>query len=115
MIGKLQTFYHLAQNGDEKRLRKPTYYFDVGVDDQLGFADDNAALSSVLAAREIPHTFSLRPGKHGASFIEANIEYGLGFMSQLYVRYLINHQQSNEPFFACIWFLWSFEHLLLVF
>lgn len=73
---------YLALTADAEALRSVEFYFDVGMEDHLGFADDNAALSQALAKRSIPHTFVLRTGGHGGSFVEANIDHAIRFLSQ---------------------------------
>lgn len=72
---------HLARMLGTDQLKRSQYYFDVGIDDHLGFADDNAALSQALAARDIPHLFGLREGGHGGDFVVANMDAALRFLA----------------------------------
>lgn len=81
-LWKAQNPLHLALNSDPQDLRLVRYYFDVGVDDQLGFADDNAALSQSLSKQGVPHIFAIRNGRHGSAFVEANINQAMQFLSR---------------------------------
>ena len=73
---------YLALNSNPQDLRSVRYYFDVGVDDELGFADDNAALSQSFSNQGIPHIFALRSGRHGREFVESNIDHAMQFLSR---------------------------------
>ena len=70
-----------AQELPQAELRKTEYYFDVGRDDQLGFDSSNSDLSHILSERDIPHTFSLKDGRHGADFVTANMSDALTFLT----------------------------------
>lgn len=73
---------HIASVSDLEELRSVKFYFDVGIDDALGFDDDNAALSQVLSEKGIPHTFSLRSGGHDSEFIRANMGKAMQFLAE---------------------------------
>lgn len=71
-------FHAVSMPADD--LKKANYYFDVGVDDHLGFAQRNAALSAALSKKGVPHTFALREGGHNAAFTIRNIPNSLNHM-----------------------------------
>lgn len=72
----------LAEETDVEKLKLTSYYFDVGRDDQLGFADDNVALSSILSFRNVPHEFVLREGLHNGDFVRENLRYSIEFLAE---------------------------------
>jgi S-formylglutathione hydrolase FrmB len=68
----------LAAKADPKTT--PALYFDCGADDRYGLAAGNRHLHDTLAARGVPHTFTLPPGDHGYEFVRARIEESLRFL-----------------------------------
>ncbi len=73
---------HLAATQDTSRLASLELYFDVGVDDHLGFQRTGAQLSNIVAGRGVPHEFALRRGGHGSAFTSANLPRSVKFLLQ---------------------------------
>ncbi len=71
---------YLAATQDTSRLASLELYFDVGIDDHLGFQRTGAQLSNILAERGIPHEFALRRVGHGSAFTSTNLPESVNFL-----------------------------------
>lgn len=54
-------------------------YFDCGTQDRYGFEHGAEDLDRVLNEHDFPHTFALRPGGHGWSYLHKYMHYALEF------------------------------------
>lgn len=59
-------------------------YFDVGDHDRYGFEEGNELLDKILTDKRFPHTFALRPGGHGWSYLADYMKYDLQFHWQAF-------------------------------
>ena len=54
-------------------------YFDCGTHDRYGFESGAEALNRILNEHHFPHTYALRPGDHGWSYLRKYMQYALEF------------------------------------
>jgi S-formylglutathione hydrolase FrmB len=59
-------------------------YFDVGDQDRYGFDAGNKELDQILTSKSFPHTFVLRPGNHGWSYLDQYLHFSLEFQWQVF-------------------------------
>lgn len=76
---KTQNPLHLAATLPSEKLSRQRIYFDVGDKDHLGFNATNILLDKALTDRGIPHSFHLRPGGHGSSFVKEYARFAIEF------------------------------------
>jgi enterochelin esterase-like enzyme len=61
-------------------IKKLKIYFDVGDHDRYGFQGGNRKLDAILTEAGVRHEFTLAPGDHGWSFLNARSEPALAFV-----------------------------------
>lgn len=54
-------------------------YFDCGDQDRYGFDEGNKQLDAVLTSLGVAHTFVMRPGGHGWSYLDQYLHFALEF------------------------------------
>jgi S-formylglutathione hydrolase FrmB len=62
------------------QLKRLKIYFDVGDHDRYGFQGGNQKLDAALTEAGVRHEFTLAPGDHGWSFLNARGEQALAFV-----------------------------------
>jgi S-formylglutathione hydrolase FrmB len=62
------------------QIERLKIYFDVGDHDRYGFQGGNQKLDAVLTEAGVKHEFTLAPGDHGWSFLNARGEQALAFV-----------------------------------
>ena len=60
--------FYFARSATVASLKQMKIYFDVGNNDDYGFAEGARALDRLLKSRGIPHEFDLYPGRHTIEF-----------------------------------------------
>ena len=67
-----------------ERFAQLALYFDCGDQDRCGFEEGAQLLDHILSQKGFPHTFALRTGGHGWSYLHQYMPFSLEFHSKLF-------------------------------
>ena len=67
-----------------ERFANLKLYFDCGDQDRYGFDEGAKELDKILTSKGFPHTFVLRQGNHGWSYLDQYLHYSLEFHWQVF-------------------------------